>query len=208
MPLEGTPADGSYSEEIETDGARPPLAHVAEDGRVHLLEEHLRGTAERAARFSSEFGAAGWGYLAGLWHDLGKYAPEFQRKIEAAAGLEAHLEAKARVDHSTAGALHPVGRFGPIGRILAYVAAGHHAGLPDWYSDATGGAALQVRLRNEALLDAAKSGGIPAEILQHPLPTEKPPSRADPAFGVRMFFSCVVDAAFLATPPFRSEARQ
>lgn len=23
------------------------IAHVAEDGRVHVLEEHLRGTAER-----------------------------------------------------------------------------------------------------------------------------------------------------------------
>ncbi len=28
-----------------------PIAHVAEDGRVHGLEEHLRGTAEQAAGF-------------------------------------------------------------------------------------------------------------------------------------------------------------
>ncbi len=47
-----------------------PLAYVADDGRVHLLAKHLSGTAERAAQFATEFGCAGWGYLAGLWHDM------------------------------------------------------------------------------------------------------------------------------------------
>jgi CRISPR-associated endonuclease/helicase Cas3 len=169
---------------------------------VHPLAEHLSGTAERAARFAGEFGCAGWGYLAGLWHDLGKYSPDFQRKIRAAVGQDAHLEAKARVDHSTAGALYAVDRLGPLGRILAYVAAGHHAGLPDWAADETGGASLEVRLRNKVRLDSAKSGGIPPEVLQYPLPTEKPPPGADPSFWVRMLFSCVVDADFLDTEAF------
>ena len=40
----------------------------------HRLEEHLKGTAELARLFASEFGCGEWGYLAGLWHDLGKYA--------------------------------------------------------------------------------------------------------------------------------------
>ena len=35
-----------------------PIAHIAEDGRVHGLEEHLRGTAELAARFAAEFGCS------------------------------------------------------------------------------------------------------------------------------------------------------
>jgi CRISPR-associated endonuclease/helicase Cas3 len=43
------------------------IAHVAEDGRVHGLEEHLRGTAEMAAGFAGEFGCVEWGRLAGLW---------------------------------------------------------------------------------------------------------------------------------------------
>ena len=176
-----------------------PLAHVADDGRVHPLAEHLYGTAERAEQFAAEFGCAGWGYLAGLWHDMGKYSPDFQRKIHAAAGQDAHLEAKARVDHSTAGALHAVDHFGPIGRILAYLAAGHHAGLPDWTADGTGGEALEIRLRNRPLLDAARAGAAPPAILNRPLPTEKPPPGADPALWVRMLFSCVVDADFLDT---------
>lgn len=179
-----------------------PLAHVTEDGRVHLLAEHLYGTAECAAQFAAEFGCAGWGYLAGLWHDLGKYSPDFQWKVRAAAGQAAHLEAKAQVDHSTAGALHAVDRFGSVGRILAYLAAGHHAGLPDWTADETGGAALEVRLRNRLLLDAAKVGAPPPGILDHPLPTEKPAPGVDPALWVRMLFSCLVDADFLDTEAF------
>jgi hypothetical protein len=73
--------------------ALPPLAHVAQDGRVHFLRDHLEGTAQRAARFAAEFGCAGWGYLAGLWHDLGKYSFHYQWKVYAAAGQDAQLEA-------------------------------------------------------------------------------------------------------------------
>lgn len=51
-----------------------PIAHIAEDGRRHLLRDHLSGTAERAVKYATEFGCAGWGRLAGLWHDLGKYS--------------------------------------------------------------------------------------------------------------------------------------
>ncbi len=40
----------------------------------HRLEEHLFGTAKLAAKFAAEFGCGEWGYLAGLWHDLGKYS--------------------------------------------------------------------------------------------------------------------------------------
>ncbi len=80
---------------------KEPFAHVAEDGRAHILKQHLFKTAERAADFASVFGFREWGWLGGLWHDLGKYGLAFQNKLRAAAGNEAHLEAKARVDHST-----------------------------------------------------------------------------------------------------------
>ena len=36
------------------------------------LEEHLKNVAEMAREFAESFGAGDWGYLAGLWHDLGK----------------------------------------------------------------------------------------------------------------------------------------
>jgi CRISPR-associated endonuclease/helicase Cas3 len=63
---------------MEVKADRRPLAHVAKDGRVHLLAKHLRGTAECAEHFAADFGCAGWGYLAGLWHDLGKFHRGFQ----------------------------------------------------------------------------------------------------------------------------------
>lgn len=178
-----------------------PIAHVDEDGRVHGLEEHLRETARRAGAFASVFGFREWGYLAGLWHDLGKYSPAFQKKIQAAMDSDAHLEAKARVDHSTAGGLYAVERFKLAGRILAYLAAGHHAGLPDWMADTTGSAALSLRLANTELLAATFEGAIPEDILNQIFPNEKPTGR-DPAFWIRMLFSCVVDADFLDTEAF------
>lgn len=45
-----------------------PIAHVSEDGCIHLLDEHLRETAKLAERFAAEFGCGEWGRLAGLWH--------------------------------------------------------------------------------------------------------------------------------------------
>ena len=61
------------------------LAHVrqTEDGSfvVHDLEGHLRAVGDLAGEFASIFGASGWGHLAGLWHDLGKYSSAFQSYI-------------------------------------------------------------------------------------------------------------------------------
>lgn len=159
-----------------------PMAHITEEGRAHPLREHLLRTAERAAQFAAVFGFRQWGRIGGLWHDLGKYGPAFQGKLMAAAGTEAHLEAKARVDHSTAGAIHAVERFNHAGRVFAYVIAGHHAGLPDWEPDRTGKAALSQRLLDGELLKAAIADGVPPEILDQPMPTEKPTGR-DPALA-------------------------
>jgi len=38
----------------------------------HRLEDHLKKVAEMAGRFAEDFNAGDWGYVAGLWHDLGK----------------------------------------------------------------------------------------------------------------------------------------
>ena len=48
----------------------------------HLLADHLHAVADKAAEFSQAFDAAvvsrRWAYMAGLWHDLGKYQEEFR----------------------------------------------------------------------------------------------------------------------------------
>ena len=179
------------------------IAHVSEDKRVHLLEEHLKHTAELAAEFASEFNASEWGYLCGLWHDLGKYSEPFQKMIRAACGIaDDSSDVPYKVNHSTAGALWAIDKLGPLGRIFSYPIAGHHAGLADWAADETGNAALSVRLKETHLLDLIQKVNLPSEILKKYLPKEKPPKGADPAFWVRMLFSCLVDADFLDTEVF------
>jgi hypothetical protein len=54
-----------------------------------LLDDHLEATADLAEKFASSF-APGWGRLAGLWHDAGKYQKAFQRYI--ASDSDAHIK--------------------------------------------------------------------------------------------------------------------
>lgn len=188
-----------------------PIAHAAcnEDGtwrEPHDLADHLRGVANLAADFAQSFGAD-WAGLAGLWHDLGKYRPRFQQYIRQVSGFEADAHIKGEVPgkapHSTAGALLACDRFKEAGRVLAYLIAGHHAGLYDWF----GG--LDARLDNTDSRDEliqALAEHPPAEILDHG--AFVPDLRAIPggkegfALWVRMLFSCLVDADFLDTEAY------
>ena len=182
---------------------KAPIAHVSEDKRIHLLEDHLRNTAALASGFAAEFGAADWGFICGLWHDLGKFSQPFQKMIRVATGLdEDKSDFKNKVNHSTAGALWAIEKLGLAGRIFSYAIAGHHAGLPDWAADETANAALSIRLKETGLLELIRNAEIPSETLDKNLPKEKPPSGADPAFWIRMLFSCLVDADFLDTESF------
>ena len=85
-----------------------PLAHSG----GHLLADHLLAVAALAADFSQPCDAANvtqrWAYLAGLWHDLGKYRAGFQRYVLQADNADAHIEGKVggrEKTHSAAGAL-------------------------------------------------------------------------------------------------------
>ncbi|MDF1481830.1 CRISPR-associated helicase Cas3' [Extensimonas sp. H3M7-6] len=195
-----------------------PAAHTARnaDGSwrtPHALSAHLCAVAALAAQFASSYGAD-WARLAGLWHDLGKYRPGFQRYLRAASGAEAenaHIEGGAgRVSHSTAGALLACERFGTTGRVLAYLIASHHAGLYDWNSDA---GSLEARLASEgSRIELAEAlAAAPPEILDHggfdPNLRAIPGSSAGFALWLRMLFSALVDADFLDTEAFMDEGK-
>lgn len=206
------------------------IAHIRQNNDAgwlppHELEEHLLGTAKRARDFAQTFGADDWAFIAGLWHDLGKYSDDFQEYIRNASGYEpqeAHIEnglsknGKHRVDHSTAGALYALEKLGLRGRVLAYLIAGHHAGLADWYPIDNGRAALSFRLEKKKLLEVVPREEIPQSILHPELPTSKPPVLQPPsskidtsrALWLRMLFSCLVDADFLDTEEYMDIQKQ
>lgn len=188
------------------------LAHVKPSSdnnefEIHHLEDHLRDVAFLAASFAKEFGNEDWAYLAGLWHDLGKYQSAFQKRIKANSGYdaEAHHEGKVgKVEHSASGAMYAVYQLGPSGRALAYCIAGHHAGLADWHPSESGMGALSQRLMKQDLLDGALIEDVPSDVLTQRKPLSKPPQGADPSLWIRMLFSCLVDADYLDTEQFMS----
>jgi len=194
-------------DEIKIAHVRPVL-----DGgfALHPLEEHLWEVARLARGFADPFGNGDWAGLAGLWHDLGKYKADFQEYIRDRSGFErdeADEGGPGKVDHTAAGAIHAVERMGPTGRILAYLIAGHHSGLPDWIKDEATGRGLQERLSDRSHLEQALQGRPLEEILQAGLPKSPPcgkrmetPEHAH--LWIRMLFSCLVDADFLDTEFF------
>ena len=173
-----------------------------------LLEDHLQNVAEIAAEFARPFGGDQWARLAGMWHDIGKYADAFQRKLYLENGIESHLENKpGKVVHSEAGGHLPtLKKWQGADRILSWLIMGHHAGLTDFETDLIGAKALEPKMR-----DSAKSEdillNIPSFLTNQEIPQQKIPPGADPAFFIRMLFSCLVDADFLDTESFMDKER-
>lgn len=192
------------------------IAHVQQQDDTwldpHLLETHLQDVAKLAKEFAAEIGIE-WAELAGRWHDLGKYWEKFQYYIREKSGYErenAHVEIEEqhrksppRVTHSTAGAIYAIEKLGPFyGHVLAYIIAGHHAGLPDWYEGKGG---LGYRLNNSLdEFQGATKENIPANILAAELPSVPAVAHSSEriALWIRMLFSCLVDADFLDTEKY------
>lgn len=172
-----------------------------------LLEDHLQAVAKMAGYFAEDFDSQKWAYIAGTWHDIGKYQASFQSKLEGVI---------VRVKHSGVGGILAEEFLNkpkkPLGRILSYLIMGHHAGLPDYYPCEGGGGSLQMRLENESeLLDCvpAKAREMDPSLLPSTMPDFI--NKDNFHFWIRMLFSCLVDADFLDTEAFmdseKSKAR-
>ncbi len=192
-----------------------PIAHAARDATgawrtPHDLQDHLEEVGALAAEFAERFGSD-WARVAGRWHDLGKYRPRFQSYIRQASGFEAdaHINGEAgKAPHSTAGAMLAIQRFGLPGRVLAYLVAGHHAGLADWF----GG--LEVRLGDPASaveLEESLAARPPESLFDLGDFTASlkavPGGKAGFSLWVRMLFSALVDADFLDTERYMDAER-
>ena len=171
------------------------------------LETHLKNVAECAARFAESFQSSDWAWNAGWIHDIGKADGKFQAYLRRENGLDdAEYDGfgSGRVNHSSAGAALAYEKLNLSGRILAYLSAGHHAGLPDWFPSDTGNASLHIRLQEgRKNLDLIRSYAEDTLAKLHSMP--RPPSFVKPEsfhLWVRMLYSCLVDADFLDTEIF------
>lgn len=133
--------------------------------------------------------------VAGLLHDLGKYTAEFQNRLQGGK----------RVDHATAGAQLVVNKWSHFGKLLAYVIAGHHAGLANGVDDGNDRSTLDVRLKKIIPeLDAIWEDEIilPDQLSFPAIRAKEDFEGFQLAFLTRMLFSCLVDADFLDTEAF------
>jgi CRISPR-associated endonuclease/helicase Cas3 len=187
----------------------PPFAHSmpgSSPGQWQPLVDHLDNVARLAAAFAEPFASSAWARMAGLLHDLGKADSAFQGYLLRENGMDDADYDSGRVNHSSAGAAHGIGLLGTAtGRILAYLVAGHHAGLPDWYTSETGHAALPLRLeegrRNlERIREYAEGVGTRLDASLRPPSFARRPEIVH--LWMRMLFSCLVDADFLDTEAF------
>jgi CRISPR-associated endonuclease/helicase Cas3 len=162
------------------------------------LAAHLTAVGELAAKRAQPFGAQEHARVAGLLHDVGKYTVEFQKRLKGEF---------PRLDHATWGARVACERYGPIGKLLAYGVAGHHAGMANG-RDTEKRRCLAERLKSElpALLPAWQQEIElpPAEALCPPEDFKPHPDRQQFQLGflARMIFSCLVDADFVDTEAF------
>jgi len=160
-----------------------------------LLPDHLKTVGHMAAENAQYFDAAILAEAAGLLHDVGKYTEEFQERLEGGK----------RVDHATAGALLAVKRWGDMGKVLAYIVAGHHAGLANGIDDGKNRSTLDARLKKIIPeLDGVWANEIrlPDQLLFPAIKSKESFEGFQLAFLTRMLFSCLVDADFIDTEAF------
>ena len=183
-----------------------PVAHTPTQDLPdlwHDLENHLNDVAERARTYAEKIGAGELGYYTGLWHDLGKYNPEFQVYLQ-----RCHQMKQAGIQKKTRGPAHAI-----HGAVLAhelkctplsFLIDGHHAGLPN-----------QIELKNK-FKDSGwhKTYALVRQQADLYLPQLKPDQDLRTYFQpfgkdklavevfLRLLFSCLIDADRLDTERF------
>jgi CRISPR-associated endonuclease/helicase Cas3 len=180
------------------------------------LKEHSQNVAALAEQFAAAFGGGEWARVAGWLHDLGKASPRFQKYLREQNGVELDVAdydvtGSGRVNHSSAGATFAVEKFDEprkkFGTMLAYLIAGHHAGLTDYYEDTAGNGSLRKRLEEgrENFKEISSSAAVEEFrkcTVSVPLLLPKFVKKENCHFWMRFLFSCLTDADFLDTEKF------
>jgi len=166
------------------------------DGKWHLLEEHLRKVAKKASESAAYFQMETPAFWIGLWHDLGKANPAFQKYLKNAdQGISSES-----VPHALGGAaliyaiLWQQQRYDSW-KDLALAIAGHHAGLHD-------AGVLAQRLEDYVAEHRSLLQGLLSFAKKLPTPRVwQPPTLTahERELFIRVTFSALVDADYLDT---------
>ena len=172
------------------------------------MSSHAYNVGEVAAGFAAFFGAQEMARYTGQLHDLGKYTPQFNRRLHGGPS----------VDHATAGAKIAFERWGVQGRLMAFCIAGHHAGLANGDGEGDNRRTLTQRLAvpfGKGIHDIPELDEVWQQEIRLPekLPmpgikfgvADSADTYAKPfsvAFFTRMLYSCLVDADYLDTETF------
>jgi CRISPR-associated endonuclease/helicase Cas3 len=107
------------------------LAHLPGEMGISSLQQHLTNVAKMAEEFMPDVLYKSQAFYTGLWHDLGKYSPRWQKRLfQVSQGKRPPI-----VGHAHQGAFLAA-RYGLMAALCIY---GHHRGLPDrgefrrWY---------------------------------------------------------------------------
>jgi CRISPR-associated endonuclease/helicase Cas3 len=167
------------------------------------MVQHLTWVTDLAVKNGESFGAQDECRFAGMLHDLGKYGTRFQERLH---GTESHI------DHWSAGAFEAV-TAGRTGFAAALAIQGHHIGLQRGDRASLAGLNITDLLRShplgcklsdddhQAIKSRAQSEGITWKVP----PTScfdwdmKEVDAVGQMLAVRMLFSALVDADFIAT---------
>ena len=182
--------------------------------REQSIKAHAEEVAELAAKYAIEL-MSDYAYKAGLAHDIGKYADDFQKRLDGS---------KVRFEHSACGAIE-IGKLAKneidegMTYMLQYCIAGHHTGLPDGgtsVDSAEGDNTLHAKLNREKYYNGTSDYSSYKDEIKLELPdysklmkelgksAERTELIEKYAFFTRYLFSCLTDADFINTELFFS----
>ena len=176
------------------DPAPSLYAHSRNDeGKRHDLVDHLRSVAALAAEFATLFSASDLAHSLGLWHDVGKFDPDFQSYL-----LQAESGKRSRgADHKAAGVHIALEQgLGPFALVLQ----GHHGGLKNkqdlkrWFDSHSAATNTALERAQAAIPDL-----LPASPVTVPESARPQPDVRQLELFLRLLFSTLVDADFLDT---------
>jgi CRISPR-associated endonuclease/helicase Cas3 len=176
------------------------IAHTkGHGGKYDPLIDHLRDVAEMARSFAEKFNNGALAFWLGIFHDFGKINPFFQSYLKAMEENRSH----PKVPHAVWGAAFMYHYWWGVNRNdvwkeFTLPISGHHAGL-DAQSQASQKFSQFIRENPSGL---QSMGSALVELQKHVIhttPSLKITGDTAREMRIRMLFSALVDADYLAT---------